>query len=132
MMKEVFASNKHNFCLVAFPFVTIRFSVLNPASGNYELMIPQEKLMENWVWNIQWSPFRIKQVRLLENEVPRPNFAIEFQPKMPVKPTGMPKVVLNRLSVDGIDIERKPTKLSINSCELKNTRPINLSQLNPQ
>lgn len=131
-MKVVFASNKFKFFLVAFPFVTVRFSVFNAKSGNYELTIPQEKLMENWVWNIQWAPFQIKQVRLLENEAPRPNFAIEFQEKIPVNPTVMVKVVLNRLSVDGIDIESKPTKLSINSCELKNTRPINLSQFNPQ
>ncbi len=131
-MKEVIASNKFKFFLVAFPFITVRFSVFNAESGNYELTIPQEKLMENWVWNIQWTPFQIKQVTLLENEAPRPNFTIEFQEKIPVKPSGMVKVVLNRLSVDGIDIERKTTKLTITSCELKNTHPINLSQLNPQ
>lgn len=132
MMKEVFASNKFNFCLIAFPFVSIRFAVYNSDSGNYELLMPQEKFMENWVWNIQWSSLRIKQVRLLENVLPRPNYAIDFQKKIPVKPTGMSKVVLNRLSLAGIDIERKPNHLSLNSCELKNTRPVNLSQLNPQ
>lgn len=131
-MKDIFVSNSNKFCLVAFPFVSVRFSVLNPISGNFELVIPQEKLMENWVWNIQWSPFRIKQVRLLENEFPRPNFAIEFQEKIPLMPTAMPKVQLNRLSIHGIDIKRKTNKLSVKSCELKSISPFNLSHINPQ
>jgi hypothetical protein len=131
-MKVVFVTNKHKFVLFAFPFISVRFSVLNEQSAQYELLVPQEKLMENWVWNIQWSPFRVKQVRLLENEIPRPEFTIQFQEKLPLKPTGLAKVALNNLSIKGIDIERKPSKLNLSSCELKKTNPFDLSQLNPQ
>jgi hypothetical protein len=131
-MKVVFVNNKYKFFLIAFPFVSIRFSVFNAESSQYELIIPQEKLMENWVWNIQWSPFRIKQVRLIENEVPRPEFIVQFQQKLPLKPTGLVNVALNNLAVKGIDINKRPKKLAINCCELKNTNPFDLSQLNPQ
>jgi hypothetical protein len=131
-MKVVFVTNKHKFVLFAFPFISVRFSVLNEQSAQYELLVPQEKLMENWVWNIQWSPFRVKQVRLLENEIPRPEFTIQFQEKLPLKPTGLAKVALNNLSIKGIDIEIKPSKLNLASCELKKTNPFDLSQLNPQ
>lgn len=131
-MKKVFAFNRSNFCLIAFPFISVRFSVFNIHTGHYELMIPQEKLWDNWVWSIQWSPFRMKQVRLLENDVSRPRLKIEFQKKLPIKPSGLIKIALNRLSINGTDIERKPSKLSLTSCELENARPINLSQLNPQ
>lgn len=131
-MKVVFVAQKHKFILFAFPFISFRFSVLNEQSSHYELLVPQEKLMENWVWNIQWSPFRVKQVRLLENEIPRPEFAIQFQDKLPLKPTALTGVALNKLAFKGIDIERKPSKLNLSSCELKKTNPFDLSQLNPQ
>jgi len=132
MMKVVFVSNKHKFFLFAFPFISVRFSVFNEQSSHYELLVSQEKLMENWVWNIQFSPFRIKQVRLLENEIPRPEFAIQFQDKLPLKPTGLVKVVISKLVFNGVDVERKPSKLDLASCELKKTNPFDLSQLNPQ
>jgi hypothetical protein len=131
-MKVVFVSNKHKFFLFAFPFISVRFSVFNEQSSHYELLVSQEKLMENWVWNIQFSPFRIKQVRLLENEIPRPEFAIQFQDKLPLKPTGLVKVVISKLVFNGVDVERKPSKLDLASCELKKTNPFDLSQLNPQ
>ncbi len=131
-MKVVFVAQKHKFILFAFPFISFRFSVFNTESSHYELMIPQEKLMENWIWNIQWSPFRIKQVRLIENVVPRPEFVIQFQQKLPLKPTGLVNLALNNLAVKGIDINKRPKKLTVNSCELKNTNPFDLSQLNPQ
>ncbi len=132
MMKVVFVSNKHKFFLFAFPFISVRFSVFNEQSFHYELLVPQEKLMENWVWNIQFSPFRIKQVRLLENEIPRPEFAIQFQDKLPLKPTGLVNVAISKLAFKGVDVERKPSKLDLTSCELKKTNPFDLSQLNPQ
>jgi hypothetical protein len=132
MMKVVFVSNKYKFLLFAFPFISVRFSVFNEQSSHYELLVPQEKLMENWVWNIQFSPFRIKQVRLLENEIPRPEFAIQFQDKLPLKPTGLVNVAISKLVFKGVDVERKPSKLDLTSCELKKTNPFDLSQLNPQ
>jgi hypothetical protein len=101
-------------------------------SFQYELVFPKEILMENWVWKIQWSPFQIKQVRLIENEVILPDFNIDFQGKLAVKPEVMTQIEINNLSIDGSRIEENPNKINITSIELKSINTIDLSQLNPQ
>ncbi|MHA8067566.1 hypothetical protein V7S76_12910 [Aquirufa sp. ROCK2-A2] len=87
--------------------------------------------MENWVWKIQWSPFQIKQVRLIENEVIIPELIIAFQEKLAIKPAVMPQIEIKNLSIDGSRIENKPNKINITCLELKSINTIDLSQLNP-
>jgi hypothetical protein len=130
-MKLVFVSSKFKFCLLAFPFIFIRFSSYNSQSFQYELVFPQEKLWKNWILNIQWSPFQIKQVRLLENDKARPEFAIEFPDKLTTAPKKLTQVRLQALGIKQREIEKKPTKLHVNNCELAANNPFDLSKLNP-
>jgi hypothetical protein len=130
-MKLVFVSSKFKFCFLAFPFIFIRFSAYNSQSFQYELVFPQEKLWKNWILNIQWSPFQIKQVRLLENDKARPEFTIEFPDKLTTAPKKLTQVRLQALGIKQREIEKKPTKLHVNNCELAANNPFDLSKLNP-
>jgi hypothetical protein len=130
-MKLVFVSSKFKFCLFAFPFIFIRFSSYNSQSFQNELVFPQEKLWKNWIWNIQWSPFQFKQVRLLiKNEI-TPEFVIES----PIKLATIPKKIVHARSQDlrikQQEIYNNPTKLHVNNCELAANKPFDLSKLNP-
>ena len=116
---------------MAFPFIFIRFSAYNSQSFQYELVFPQEKLWKNWILNIQWSPFQIKQVRLLENDKARPEFTIEFPDKLTTAPKKLTQVRLQALGIKQREIEKKPTKLHVNNCELAANNPFDLSKLNP-
>ncbi len=116
---------------MAFPFIFIRFSAYNSQSFQYELVFPQEKLWKNWILNIQWSPFQIKQVRLLENDKARPEFTIEFPDKLTTAPKKLTQVRLHALGIKQREIEKKPTKLHVNNCELAANNPFDLSKLNP-
>jgi hypothetical protein len=130
-MKLVFVSSKFKFCLFAFPFIFIRFSTYNSQSFHYELAFKQEKLWGSWIWNIQWSPFKIKQVRLLENNEQRPEFVIEFPDKLTTIPKKLVQVRLQGLGIKQKEIDKKPTKLQVNNCELAANKPFDLSKLNP-
>lgn len=130
-MKLIFVSSKFKFCLFAFPFIFIRFSTYNSQSFQYELTFKQEKLWGSWIWNIQCSPFKIKQVRLLKNNEPRPEFVIEFPDKLTNIPKKLAQVRLQGLGIKQRGIDKKPTKLHVNNCELAANNPFDLSNLNP-
>jgi hypothetical protein len=130
-MKLVFVSCKSKFCIIAFPFIFFRFPSFNSQSSQYELVFPQEKLWNNWIWNIQRSPFKIKQVRLLENNESRPEFIIDFPNKLAIMPKKLLQVRLKGLGIKQKGIENNPTKLHVNNCELAVKKPFDLSKLDP-